>query len=96
MLREGYVKLNLQSVEKYNKKLEKRHIENMKKVNELKEAYIFRANQIKEDCEKEILEKDKEIVGLKNQVEYLRKQKELIRVDLRQIPREIIEKYNAK
>ena len=94
MLREGYIRFNLQNIEKYNNLIEKNHIKNMEKVNELKEAYLEKANSIKTEGEKTLKRQDFEIAKIKNQIEFLKKQKGFIKEDLEKIPQDIIKKYN--
>ena len=74
MLREAYIRLNLISMQKYNKKIEKIHENNMIKVSELKNAYIDKANKIKCNYEKTISESEEKIAYLKERLEYLEKQ----------------------
>lgn len=86
MLREGYIRLNLQNIDRFNEKTQRNHEKNMKKIKELKNAYLDKANQIKQDAEIEIKEKNIEIAKLKNQIEFLKKQRDFIKDDLNRIP----------
>lgn len=96
MLREGIVRLNIINMQKYNKKIETRHNNNMKKVNDLKNAYINKINRIKISNEKTILEKEEKITNLKKEIESLKVEKKLLEQNLKDIPKEIVKKYNEK
>ena len=86
MLREGYIRLNLQSVERFNKKTKKNHDKNMERLRELKSAYLERAKEMQRDEKEEISKKDIEIAKLKEQIESLKEERDEIKRDLDQIP----------
>ncbi len=94
MVRESFIKFNLNRLQKYNKQVEKRHISNLQKVNELKKAYMKKAMEIKNVNESAILKKDKIISNLKFQIEFLERENKKLTDSLGKIPEGVVRKYN--
>lgn len=94
MVRESFIKFNLNRLKKYNKQIENRHIHNLKKVNELKKAYMNKAIEIKNVNEDIILKKDKIISDLKFQIEFLKNENKKLTSNLGEIPGDVVRKYN--
>ena len=94
MVRESFIKFNLNRLKKYNKHIEQRHINNLKKVNELKKAYMKKATEIKNSNEDIILKKDQIISNLKSQIEFYEKENKNLTSSLEKIPSDIVKKYN--
>ena len=89
MVRESFIKFNLNRLKKYN-----RHIHNLKKVNELKKAYMNKAIEIKNVNEDIILKKDKIISDLKFQIEFLKNENKKLTASLGKVPVDVVRKYN--
>lgn len=94
MVRESFIKFNLNRLQKYNKQVEKRHISNLQKVNELKKAYMKKAMEIKNVNESAILKKDKIISNLKFQIEFLERENKKLTDSLAKVPGDVVRKYN--
>ena len=94
MVRESFIKFNLNRLQKYNKQVEKRHISNLQKVNELKKAYMKKAMEIKNVNENVLLKKEKIISNLKFQIEFLERENKKLTDSLGKIPEGVVRKYN--
>lgn len=94
MVRESFIKFNLNRLKKYNKQIENRHIHNLKKVNELKKAYMNKAIEIKNVNEDIILKKDKIISDLKFQIEFFERENKKLTASLGKLPGDVVKKYN--
>ena len=93
MVREGFVKFNLNRIIKYTQKLERRHRQNIKKIGKLKNAYIQKARELEEENKDILHQKDVYIEELKFQINKAQEEKERLYKQLSAIPKPIIDKF---
>lgn len=96
MVRESFIKFNLNRLQKFNRRIEERHFSNLQKVNELKKAYMKKALEIKNYNETVILKKDKIISNLKSQIELLEQENKKLTTSLDKVPSDVIRRFNKK
>ena len=93
MFKEEFVKFNFNRLLKYNEKLEKRHIENERKIANLKSEYLRKARNIEKENKRIIFEKDSIIEELRFQIDGLKREKAGYEEELNRIPLEVINNY---
>ena len=96
MVRESFIKFNLNGLQKFNRQIEERHFSNLQKVNELKKAYMKKALEIKNYNETVILKKDNIISNLESQIELLEQENKKLTTSLDKVPSDVIRRFNKK
>ena len=96
MVRESFIKFNLNRLQKFNRRIEERHFSNLQKVNELKKAYMKKALEIKNYNETVILKKDNIISNLESQIELLEQENKKLTTSLDKVPSDVIRRFNKK
>ena len=93
-MREGFVKFNLLRLVKYIERLEKKHAEKRKQIQEIKTTYLQKVNKLQVENQKELNQKNKTINELTAKLQRLKQEAEMYENKLSVVPNFIVNKFN--